>query len=484
MALTVAQLMDALPESEDREIEELAVADRVADPRSLASMWPVPVGRFHRLRLLGTLQAKIGAAYLFHWVRGWFRNAEENKRLLAETHWKTALRVLDSMTYLRGAVMKLGQMLATLPNVAPKEFIEALDCLYFQAPPMHWSLLRELVHNELGDDPENIFASFDKQAFAAASLGQVHRARLKTGEDVVVKIQYPGIARTIREDMRNLALFMLPNRLNRDWDCLKDQVDDLCLRMEYETDYEREASTQEAVRKLFSEDDGIVVPRVFREYSTSRVLTMERLDGVHLDEFMATNPSDDVRNEFARKLLRSGYRMSYTGRLMYADLHPGNFLFMPDGRLGLLDFGMVVPIEGEFWELMRRMDRGFSTGVQADRINGIKEWSWITDDRQDAEPLRLLDQFTDWTWRSRSTIGEYDFCDEAEFRRGIDLFLALLRTRFARGRSQTLCISRLNFGLASFLYRLKAKVAVLPIAEQEVRATGWDRSEYALRCDA
>src|SRR6185503_4184033 len=143
-------------------------------------------------------------------------NADENKRLLAETHWRTAVRVLDSMSYLRGAVMKVGQTLANFPDIVPREFVQTLEQLHFQAPPMHWSLLREMVHNELGDDPENLFASFDKRAFAAASLGQVHRARLKTGEEVAVKIQYPGIARTVREDFRNLVPFLLPARLSKD----------------------------------------------------------------------------------------------------------------------------------------------------------------------------------------------------------------------------------------------------------------------------
>ena len=144
-------------------------------------MRPVPVGWFRRLRLLSTLQAKIGAAYLFHWLRGWFKNAQENERLLAETHWRTAIRVLDSMSYLRGAAMKVGQMLGSFPDIIPADFTETVNRLCFNAPPMHWSLLREMVYNELGDEPENLFASFDKRAFAAASLGQVHRARLKSG---------------------------------------------------------------------------------------------------------------------------------------------------------------------------------------------------------------------------------------------------------------------------------------------------------------
>src|SRR5213076_1017527 len=123
-------------------------------------------------------------------------------------------------------------------DIVPREFVETLDQLHFDAPPMHWSLLREMVHNELGDDPETLFASFEKRAFAAASLGQVHRARLKTGEEAAVKIQYPGIARTIREDFRNLFLFLLPGRLGKDWENTKDQCNDLCMRLERETDYE------------------------------------------------------------------------------------------------------------------------------------------------------------------------------------------------------------------------------------------------------
>src|SRR5579864_1466531 len=191
------------------------------------SQRPVPVGRFRRLSALGTLQAKIGAAYLFHWLRGWFQSAEESKRHLAEAHWRNALRMLDSMGYLRGAVMKIGQTLANFPDIAPKEFVETLEKLHFDAPPMHWSLLREMVYSELGDDPEHLFAAFDKRAFAAASLGQVHRARLHSGEEVAVKIQYPGIARTIQADFRNLFLFMLPARLGKDWESTKDQFEDL-----------------------------------------------------------------------------------------------------------------------------------------------------------------------------------------------------------------------------------------------------------------
>jgi predicted unusual protein kinase regulating ubiquinone biosynthesis (AarF/ABC1/UbiB family) len=431
------------------------------------------------MRLLGTLQAQIGAAYLFHWLRGWFKNADESKRLLAETHWRNAIRVLDSMSYLRGAAMKVGQTLANFPDIVPREFVETLEQLHFEAPPMHWSLLKEMVNNELGDDPENLFASFDKRAFAAASLGQVHRATLKTGQEVAVKIQYPGIARTIRDDFRNLWLFMLPARLTRDWESAKDQFDDLRTRLEQETDYQREAAVLQKVRGLFREDDGILIPRVYPELSTSRVLTMERLEGLHLDQFLATNPSQELRNEFARKLLRAWYRMMYAGRLLYCDMHPGNFLFLDDGRLGVIDFGFMLDIDDTLWELFRKIDRPLTTGRRDERIAVIKEWSWLGDEVDGTERMRLMEEYTDWNWRSRYWGGAYDFGDEADFRRGVDLFIEMIRRHYAQARACTPVIARQNFGWRAMYYRLKAKIEIAPIAEEEVKATGWDRSDYA-----
>lgn len=474
---TVAELVAALPEP----AEEAVILERgpLSDRLQAWSLRPVPVGRFRRFHLLGTLQAKIGAAYLFYWLRGWFKDADENKRLLAETHWRNAMRLLDSMSYLRGAAMKVGQTLANFPMIVPREFVETLDQLHANAPPMHWSLLKEMVFNEFGDDPENLFESFEKRAVAAASLGQVHRARLKSGEWVAVKIQYPGIGRTIREDVRNLQMFMLPARLSRDWENTKEQFDYLRIRLERETDYEREAAALEQARPLFHEDDCIVVPRVYRQFSSSRILTTQWLGGVHLDKFLATNPDHELRNEFGRKMVRAWYRLMYAGRLVYADFHPGNFLFMDDGRLGIIDFGFILEIDDTLWELFRKIDRPLTTGRREDRIAAMKEWSWIGDDPADADRLQLSEEYADWCWRGRYCGGEFDFGDEADFRRGIGLFTEMVRRRYSRSRDCTPIIARQQFGWLSMLYRLRAKFNIASIAEEEVRATGWDRSDYA-----
>ncbi|MDB5389310.1 MAG: hypothetical protein JWM11_4956 [Planctomycetaceae bacterium] len=477
MALNVSELLTALPQETD-EITTPVVTG-VPALLSRASYQPVPVGRIRRLTALGTLQAKIAAAYLFHWLRGWFKSSDDNQRLLAETHWRTALRVLDSMTYLRGAVMKIGQTLANFPDIAPVAFVDTLERLHFDAPPMHWSLLREMVHNELEDDPESRFASFDKQAFAAASLGQVHRARLFSGDEVAVKIQYPGIARSIEADFRNLFLFLLPARLSKDWDSTKDQFDDLRRRLELETDYELEAANLQKARALFHAADGIVVPRVFTQFSTGRILTMERLEGVHITQFMARNPSQEERNNIAKKIVRAWYRLMYSGRMLYVDFHPGNFLICDDGRLGVLDFGFIVPLDDTEWEWFRKIDRPLTTGLREDRLPILKAWSDIGDD--ETERLRLNDEYAEWSWLSRYRGGEFDFSNEAEFRRGINLFTEMVRRRYSRARPNTPTIARGQFAWWSILFQLKAKVDVRSIAEEEIKATGWDRSEYTPR---
>jgi predicted unusual protein kinase regulating ubiquinone biosynthesis (AarF/ABC1/UbiB family) len=272
---------------------------------------------------------------------------------------------------------------------------------------------------------------------------------------------------------------LLPARLTKDWENTKDQVEDLRMRLEQETDYELEAATLAKARALFREDDGIVVPRVYPQFSTSRVLTMERLTGEHIDGFLARNPPQAERNEFARKILRAWYRMLYAGRLLYADFHPGNFLFLEDGRLGVIDFGLVPQLPDDIWDLMRKMDRALTTGRREDRIAAIKEWMWATDEPADSDRVRLGEEYADCCWRSRYCGGEFDFGDEADFRRCVDLFIEMVRKRYSRSRPITPTISRQQFGWRSIFYRLKAKIDVRPIAEEEIKATGWDRSEYA-----
>jgi aarF domain-containing kinase len=206
---------------------------------------------------------------------------------------------------------------------------------------------------------------------------------------------------------------------------------------------------------------------------------MERLNGLHLDEWLRGQPSQEQRNEIARKIFRAWYRLYFAGRLLYVDFHPGNFLVLPDGRLGLLDFGFMLEPDDQLWELLRRMDRPLTSGRREDLAAAVKEWSWITDDPVDAERLELSIEYAEWCWRPRYLGTEFDFGDEADFRRGFNLFARMAGRRYSRARPCTPAISRQQFSLRSLLYQLKARIESRSICEEEITASGWDRSEYA-----
>ena len=477
MPLNAAELIKAFPVVEAD--EELADVPEVRTLDLPPSERPIPVHPFKRLSLLGGLQAKIAVAYALHWLRGLFQKADRRKQDLAETHFKSAVKLLDSMGYLRGAVMKVGQTLASFPDVVPREFVETLESLHFEAPPMHFSLLREMILDELGDEPENLFAEFDETAFAAASLGQVHRAKLKTGETVAVKIQYPGIARTIRTDFKNLIPLLLPHRFSKDWENLKTQFEFLRQGIERETDYEREAEYLNRARKSFFEEDGIVVPRVYPELSTGRVLTMEYLPGCHLAEYLATNPSQDERNAYAAKIVRANARILYRERMMNVDCHPGNFLFMPDGRLGLIDFGCVLMFtDPEEWARLGRVNNAITTGEEADVRAAMKEWASLSDDPSDEDQLRLFTLFAQNSWRPFYTPGPYNHGDFANLQEAIDLWTGMARKRYVRCHPTNLLSFRWECGQRMLMYRLGAYFDPKPIMEDEVPAAGWDRSDW------
>src|SRR5580692_7495157 len=288
--MNVSELLAALPEDDLSSVENADWA-RVQLQEILLDLAqrPVPTGSLHRLWTLSELSAQTALAYLAWWIRQWFSDAELSKRRQMETNLRVALKLFHRLGYLRGAMTKLGQAAGNLPLLFPEQVADTLDRLHFDSPPMHYALIREVVRNEFGKPAEDVFLDFDKEAFAAASLGQVHRARLKSGEPVAVKIQYPGIARTIDADFRNLSALALPLRLGKAWESQKAQFEEIRRMLNQEVDYLQEAESQRLGGELFRPEDGIVVPRVYPEYSGKRVLTTDYIEGLHLADYLATN---------------------------------------------------------------------------------------------------------------------------------------------------------------------------------------------------
>src|SRR5271169_5155095 len=262
MDVNLSDLIAALPEDESAATANSDwTRQRIQEIFADLARRPAPAGSLHRLWTLSELSAQIALAYGALWIRRWFTDAESSKRRQMETNLRVGLKTFHRLGYLRGAMTKLGQTAGNLPGILPAQLAETLDRLHFEAPPMHYPLIQEVVRNEFGKEPEELFLSFEKEAFAAASLGQVHRARLKSGEPVAVKIQYPGIARTIDADFRNLSALLLPLRLGKDWESVKAQFEEVRRMLNQEVDYVQEAESMRLAREMFRPEDGIVVPR-------------------------------------------------------------------------------------------------------------------------------------------------------------------------------------------------------------------------------
>jgi aarF domain-containing kinase len=458
------RLLEALP----KETPADPAARELAQLITRISNSKVPTTSFVRGWTLGSLQAKVAFGYLAYWLRSRFADADEKQRLKNEAHLAAALKLFGTMGYLRGAVMKVGQLLANLPEVVPEQFAEVLSALHFEAPPMHFAMVREVFWDEFGREPEEIFACFDRQAFAAASLGQVHRATLHSGEEVAVKIQYPGIARTIKSDLRNLRLLLQPLCLTRGRQDLLDKLADIERMLLMETDYQQEAAFGEAARALFVEEDQVVVPRVFEQYSSKRVLTTEFLAGRHLDEFLASSPSQQELDRYTSVLTVGTFRIYYRLHWFLADPHPGNFIFMNDGRLGLIDFGCTRVMTDDEWLLISDLEKAHQAGDRRRFDQNIAKACYFDDPSEmDPEQLEILRRSVLWNMEPWLKEGLFDFGDRDFFLRGIDGFLEMTRKRCTQGSPLYLWSTRFIFGGRAVCYRMKGRCEFGKIFRQE-----------------
>jgi len=457
-------LLDALPKESITD----PTGQRLARLITHISNKKVPVTSFSRAWILSSLHAKVTFGYFAYWLRSRFVDADERERLRNEAHLDAALRLLGTMGYMRGAVMKVGQLLATLPEVVPEQFAEVLSSLHFEAPPMHYAMVREVFIDEFGREPEEVFAFFDRRAFAAASLGQVHRARLHTGEEVAVKIQYPAIARTIKADLRNLRVLLQPMCLTRDWGNTLDKLADVEQVLLMETDYEQEARFGKEARALYTDEDRVVVPRVYDEFSTKRVLTADYLHGCHLDQFLAAGPTQKERDHYTGLMTRALYRIYYRLQWFPADPHPGNFIFMDNGRLGLIDFGCSRRMTDDEWRLMCDIEQAVLKQDEAQTRRFIAKACFF-DTPEEIEPDRLetVRRGVDWQMEPCLKGGLFDFGDREFFRRGIECIMDMSRKRYTRGSPLYLWSNRLSLGGRALCYRMKGRCDLKEIQQQE-----------------
>jgi len=333
---------------------------------------------------MGRLSGAVSSSYLGQRIRGVFQDDEARNRDLLRTHLKNASRMADTMGNLKGAVMKVGQMISLGDDeLLPPEATEILKVLQAEAPFLPFPRIRERVEEELEAGLDELFDRFDEQPMAAASLGQVHRARLADGTEVVVKVQYPDIDRTIHSDLSNLKTMLTASGVFGrafDMDPYFRELEDM-LRLEL--DYVQEAVNLEEMRALLGDHPDLEVPRYVPERSTERVLTMEKVGGVHLDDFLATGPDEATRNRAGCALIDLIMEGLLVHRVLHADPQLGNFLFQPDGRVAVLDHGCIKRFEEPFIADYRRALRA---QLGHDREAVVDAYADVGYIRQDAGP--------------------------------------------------------------------------------------------------
>lgn len=292
---------------------------------------------------------------------------------------------------LKGPLMKAGQFLATIPDLLPPEYAEELQKLQADAPPMGWTFVRRRMASELGADWEGRFASFDRQASAAASLGQVHKARAHDGRLLACKLQYPDMASAVEADLDQLGVIL---RLLEGFDgaiSTRQIKGEIAARLREELDYEREAKHARLYRAILTGVAGVRVPEVTGELSTKRLLTLEWLDGQRILDAVAERP--EARDELALNMFRAWYIPFYEYGVIHGDPHLGNYSVRPDNAVNLFDFGCIRVFPPRFVQGVIELYFALQADDRERAIEAYRSWGFADPNPELVDVLNLWARF-------------------------------------------------------------------------------------------
>jgi predicted unusual protein kinase regulating ubiquinone biosynthesis (AarF/ABC1/UbiB family) len=431
---------------------------------------PVPQSRLERLARLGFAAGELAVGGALEGLR---RLAQQRPasgpRMLSAAN---AERLAGRLALLRGAAMKLGQMLSLQgEDVLPPEFARALAGLRAEAAPMPVEQLRRVLGREYGKGWERRFARFDWEPIAAASIGQVHRARTNDGRELALKIQYPGVARSITSDVDNVAaLLKLFNLLPFDVD-VAGIIVEAKRQLLQEADYRAEAGFLEHYARLVADVPQLIVPRVHHDFTTTRVMAMDYVEGEPLESLAAAGVPQAQRDAVGALLERLLFRELFEFRVMQTDPNFANYLVQPGGRVVLLDFGATRTFSAQFVASFARITRA----VIDDELETVARYAvaigYITAEdppervRAAVDVIRLVCE----PLRQR---GPYDFAasDLPARARALGFELAIRRGLLRAPPPETMFLHRKLVGsfllLAKIGARVDARGLVLPLIDR------------------
>lgn len=345
----------------------------------------IPKSKFQRGLAGGKTAARAGGKMLKYLVKQPFIDKSRREQEKDRAFNESAEAVFQGLCLLKGTALKIAQTLSLEMDVFPENVRRELAKSYNQVPPMNRVLIKKAVSNAFGAPVTEVFKSFDPVAFAAASLGQVHRAVSFKGESLAVKVQYPGIAETIRSDVTLIKSLLYPLR---EYELIRPVIEEIQARLLEEVDYENEAANISYFRKSLK-IKSLRIPGVHPKASNRQVLSTSLVEGLPLNQWLRTSPDQDSVNRVAQTLNDFFIESLYGLKTIHADPNPGNFIICPDGRLGLVDFGCVKAFDPAFVDLYRQLPQTAVTGRKDRHFELLHRLKVIKTDLDDAARERM-----------------------------------------------------------------------------------------------
>lgn len=307
------------------------------------------------LKLAG-MSANIAKNVASHKVKGLFNDEETHAKNQEQLYTDIGKQIAQTLGEMKGAVMKVGQIASQVKDMLPEEVASALEVLQKESPPMPFDMIRRQLIKALGDTPENLFQSFEQTPFAAASIGQVHKAVTKAGQECVVKIQYPGVKESCDSDLKHLKRALKLAGLVKVSPEVIDKTFEEIRRMLYEElDYEHEAENIKLFTEYYKDHPYIIMPELLEELSAETVLTLSYVPGDNLQQVKQPRYSQETINQIGYRIFEAFGEQIYDLRAVHSDPHPGNFAFKPDGSIIIYDFGAVKRLDSGVIEHMRNL---------------------------------------------------------------------------------------------------------------------------------
>jgi predicted unusual protein kinase regulating ubiquinone biosynthesis (AarF/ABC1/UbiB family) len=360
----------------------------------------IPTSRLSRSARVGRLAAGQAARQLGTRATNVARSDEGKRKALERRQVETAEQIVAALGTMKGAAMKLGQVMSFLDvGLVPEEYREEfqlkLAALQDAAPKVSFKDMRRVLEGEYGEKLDAVFASFDPVPIAAASIGQVYRATLPDGRDVAVKVQYPGVAQAVRADMQNLGMILRLMKSIAPGLDPKALGDEIRMRIGEELDYELEASNQRSLARIYRGHPFIVVPDVVSDLSHEKVVVSEFVDGRRFEE-IKTLPQEE-RDRLGEIIFRFYFGCMYRHHQFSGDPHPGNSLLLRDGRMAFLDFGLFKRIPAEVADRELAMVRASLDGDAASLAGQLRDAGFVLASARYSDE-QLLEQFRDLSW--------------------------------------------------------------------------------------